>query len=69
MSGNTFDLAKQRQGYLMPMQRTSCNNCQHRMVHHMQCGRSGIYVQAFGVCNLHTPNDKPANQAVAQAAA
>jgi hypothetical protein len=37
------------------MQRTSCNNCQHRLAHHMQCGRSGIYVQAFGVCNDHQP--------------
>lgn len=53
MSGVNFELAKVQQNYQMPMQRPSCENCQHRLAHHMQCGRGGFFVQAFGVCAQH----------------
>lgn len=64
MTGLTFDKRKQLQGYLMPLQRqvpqddqqrSGCDTCQHRMAHHMQCGRGGFYVQAQGVCNEFSP--------------
>ena len=55
----TFDQAKAVQAYQMPTQRPSCSNCALRMAHHMQCGRGGFYVQAFGVCKLHQPDNQP----------
>lgn len=62
MSGVNFERAKVQQNYLMPGRRPACQNCQHRLAHHMQCGRGGFYVQAFGVCSLHQP-DVPGTQA------
>ena len=60
MSGVDFDRAKLTQNYQHQMQRPSCNNCQLRVAHHMQCGRGGFFVQTFGVCALHAPQPKAA---------
>lgn len=53
MSGVNFECAKLQQGYLQQMQRPACGNCQLRLAHHMQCGRGGFYVQAFGICDAY----------------
>ena len=60
MSGVNFERAKLQQNYVMPMQRPSCSNCELRLAHHMQCGRGGFYVQAFGICASHQPTTKVA---------
>ena len=72
MSGITFDKMKQIQGYRMPMQRdaaaadaaNNCGNCNKRIAHQMQCGRSGIYVQQLAVCNRHEAKSKPEQESV-----
>lgn len=60
MRRNTFELAKQRQGYIHAQQRPSCHSCQHahRMVHQggnvgLQCMLGGFFVTAMGACERH----------------
>lgn len=58
MSGVNFERAKIAQGYLQQLQRPACSNCQLRLVHQMQCGRGGFYVQHFGLCASYESGDQ-----------
>ena len=67
MSTNTFDLAKQRQGFVPAQRRPSCQSCAHahRMVHGnsnvgLQCMLGGFFVTPMGVCERHERFDAAA---------
>ena len=56
MNRNTFELNKQKQGFLTQQTRAACWKCDHAISqadnNAYQCSKGGFFVTAYAVCNI-----------------